>query len=173
MLKALENISSIRRIVGDERTRRNRKIMSPIIASGSLSLWYNSPIILSTLKITLLFSPYASPISLLLFLFFSSATFPSIGRPRRRRERERGSFLIELFFFSLHPPARSPFIFKFPLFCHPIASQLNGSFCFCFFRFIRRVSEKFHADFHAWKKLATQWVELFKGTLWGLLEPLL
>lgn len=161
----------IRKVIEGE-TRRNRKIMSPIIASGSLSLWYNSPIILSTLKITLPFLYRLLPF-LFFFLLFPSATILSIGQPRRRRERKRGVLLDRVFLFSLHPPASSPFIFKSPLLCYPIASRLNSSFCFCFFRFIRRASEKFHADFHAWKKLATRRVKLFKETLWSLLEPIL
>lgn len=81
--------------------------MSPIIASDSLSLWYNSPhnpFEKNCFKNYPTILTPASPISLLLFLFFSSATFPTIGRLRRRFERERGSFLIELFFFPCTLP---------------------------------------------------------------------
>lgn len=65
-----------------------------------------------------------------------STTFPTIARPIWRRER-KGSSLIELFLFPC-TLSRSPFIFKSPsppaLLC--LALRLNGSFCFCFFRFI-------------------------------------
>lgn len=140
----------------DERTRRNRKIMSPIIASGSLSLWHitrprnpfntkNSPTILIP----------ASPISLLLPLLLQ-LFLPSADRDDAAygRGRGRGFFLIELFFFPCTLPRAFSIHLQIPSLLPP--SRLNGSFCFCFFRFIRRASEKFHADFHAWKKLATR-----------------
>lgn len=68
------------------------------------------------------------------FSSFPSTTFPTIAQPIWRRER-KGSSLIELFLFPC-TLSRSPFIFKSPLLCRPIALRLNGSFCFCFFRFI-------------------------------------
>lgn len=109
--------SMIRKVTEDEKTRRNRKIMSSIIASGSLSLWYNSPVILWTLKITLPFLHRLLPF-LFFFLLFPPATIPSRPTettPRTKEEGERGEVLLDrVFLFSLHPPARSPFIFKSP-----------------------------------------------------------
>jgi len=86
--KSVGKCFMIRKVIEDEKTRCNRKIMSPIIVSGSLSLWYNLPIILWTLKITLPFLHRLLPF-LFFFLLFPPATIPSIGRPRRRRERKR------------------------------------------------------------------------------------
>lgn len=118
-----------------------------------------------------IYSGYLTP-SFFHFSFSSfPSTFPTIAQPIWRHER-KGFSLIELFLFPC-TLSRSPFIFKSSLLYRLVVLWLNGSFCFCFFRFIRWASEKFHADFHAWKKLVTRWVELFKETLWSLLESFL
>lgn len=123
-------------VITNERTRRSGKLCRRL-SWAVLRAWRRSPIILSTLKISSTIS-YTDHLSSF-FLYFSftsssSITFPTIVRPTRRRRREgKGSSLIELFFFPCTLP-RSPFIFKSPLRRRP--SRLNGSFCFCFFRFI-------------------------------------
>lgn len=100
-----------------------------------------------------------------------STTFPAIARPIWRCER-KGSSLIELFLFPC-TLSRSPFIFKSPLLRRPIALRLNGSFCFCFFRFIYAgLLKNFTLTFMLGRNLRRgRWNFLRK--LWSLLEPLL
>lgn len=138
MLKVLEKYFAIwREGHNGWKNMAQWKIMSPITASVSLSL-AQLAIILSTLKISPTISiPTISllPSSTPLFLFLPFYNFSYHRSTDMRRRERKGSSLIELFLFPC-TLSRSPFIFKSPLLCHPIALRLNGSFCFCFFRFI-------------------------------------
>lgn len=154
------------------------KIMSPIIASVSLRL-AQLAIILSTLKISptisipaiSLLPSFLPPFHSFLFLPFYNFSY---HRPTDMRRRERkGSSLIELFLFPC-TLSRSPFIFKSPLLCRPIALRLNGSFCFCFFRFIYAgLLKNFTLTFMLGRNLRRGGWNFLRKTLWSLLEPLL
>lgn len=138
MLKALEKYFAIwREGYNGWKNMAQWKIMSPIIASGSLSpasLPYN-PFNAENFPYHIYSGYLTSPFFHSSFSFFPSTTFPTIVQPIWRCER-KGSSLIELFLFPC-TLSRPPFIFKSPLLYRPIAAlRLNGSFCFCFFRFI-------------------------------------
>lgn len=118
-------------------------------------------------------TPSFLPSSIPLFLFLPFYNF-SYHRPADMRRRERkGSSLIELFLFPC-TLSRSPFIFKSPLLCRPIALRLNGSFCFCFFRFIYAgLLKNFTLTFMLGRNLRRGGWNFLRKTLWSLLEPLL
>lgn len=161
--------------------------MSPIIRERSFELCHNpfntqnfsyySYSGHSTLSYSFHFSFFPIRLTLSFLLLLLSSTFHPTGMTSWAKE----VLLNRAFFFRppsrpLHSSSNPPFarlrLRQHRRRCRPIASRLNGSFCFCFFRFMYAgLLKNFTLTFMLERNLRHGRWNFFNGTPRGLLGP--